>query len=52
MAVAFTTAKAMTHVYKASDNDWPDGLVANVVESLFKKYCPKDTIAGIEYERI
>jgi hypothetical protein len=51
MVVAFTTAKAMTHFYKAADNEWPNGLAANVVESLFKKYRPKDTIAGVEYEK-
>jgi hypothetical protein len=47
MAVVFTTGKAMTHFYKAADNEWPDGFAANVVESLFKKYRPKDTIAGV-----
>jgi hypothetical protein len=51
MVVAFTTAKSMTHFYKAANNDWLDGLAANLVESLFKRYCPKDTIAGVEYEK-
>jgi hypothetical protein len=27
LAVAFTTAKAMTHYHKAADGDWPEGLL-------------------------
>jgi hypothetical protein len=48
LAVAFITVKAMTHFYKATNNDWLDGLAVNVVKSLFKKYRPKHTIAGVE----
>jgi hypothetical protein len=50
LTVAFTTPKAMSHFYRASDEEWPDGLAANVVKSLYKKYRPSDTIAGVEYD--
>jgi hypothetical protein len=49
LAVAFTTAKAMTHFHKAPDNEWPEGLAVNVVKSLLKKYRPTDTISEVEY---
>jgi hypothetical protein len=50
LAVAFTTPAAMVHFHKAHDEEWPHGLACNVVKSLIKKFCPKDLIAGIEYE--
>jgi hypothetical protein len=49
LAVAFTTAKVMTHYHKAPDEEWPEGLAVNVVKSLLKKFRPTDTIAEVEY---
>lgn len=50
LAVPFTAPKAMVHYHKASDDNWPDGLASNVVNSLLKKFRPQDIISGIKYE--
>jgi hypothetical protein len=44
LAVAFTTAKAMVHLHKARNTEWPDRLASNVVKSLMQKYQPQDLI--------
>jgi hypothetical protein len=52
MAVVFTTAKAMTHLYKATDNDWPYGLAVNVVGSLSRNIVPKTLSQELNMNRI
>ena len=43
MTMAFTSEATIYIVYKAMTNDWPGGLVHQVVSALFKKYRHKAT---------
>ena len=48
LTMAFTSDATMGLVYKAMTTDWPGGLAHVVVEALFKKYQPQDTITRVE----
>jgi gag-polypeptide of LTR copia-type/Zinc knuckle len=48
LTMAFTSDVTMGLVYKAMTTDWPSGLAHMVVEALFKKYQPQDTITRVE----
>ena len=44
LTMSFTTEGTMGLIYKAKDTNWPSGKAYKVVEVLFKKYQPQDTI--------
>jgi len=48
LTMAFTMEGIMSLVCKAMDPNWPGGLVHKVVEALFKKFKPQDTISQVE----
>jgi len=49
---AFTAASLMGLVDKSCSKDWPEGLAHLVVERLFKKYQPEDTITRVELRQM
>jgi hypothetical protein len=52
LAMAFTTDGLMNLVYKAMTEDWPSGKAHLVVEALFKKYKPQDTVTRVEVRQM
>jgi hypothetical protein len=48
LTMAFQTEGLMNVIYKAESDDWPSGKAHIVVELLFKKYKPVDTISRVE----
>ena len=48
LTMAFTNETNMGLVFKSCSTDWPGGLAHIVVQSLFKKYKPQDTITRVE----
>jgi hypothetical protein len=49
-AMAFTKDSEMAMLYEAETTDWPNGLATNVVNALFRKYCPQDTASLVELQ--
>ena len=46
--LAFTTEALMGLVLKSCNTEWPSGLAYLIVQALFAKYRPKDTISRVE----
>lgn len=51
-SMAFTTEAMMGLLYKAQTAEWPSGLAWKVVEGLFKKFQPQDTITRVELRQM
>ena len=52
LSMAFTSEGSMGLIYKAMTPDWPGGLAYLVVEQLFKKYQPQDTVTRVELRQM
>jgi hypothetical protein len=46
--LAFASEGLMGIIYKSRSNEWPNGKAHKVVEQLFKKFKPSDTISRVE----
>jgi hypothetical protein len=52
LTLAFSTEAMMGLVYKAMTTSFPSGLAYMVVEALFKKFRPQDTITRVELRQM
>ena len=48
LTMAFTTESLIGLIHAAMSDEWPSGLAYTVVEGLFRKYRPQDTITKVE----
>jgi hypothetical protein len=48
LTMAFQTGSLMSLMYKAESSSWPSGRAYMVIDLLFKKYRPVDTISKVE----
>ena len=48
LTMAFTTEATICLVYESVTEEWPSGLAHRIVDALFKKYQPQDTMTKVE----
>ena len=50
LTLAFTTPQLMELVVQSETDDYPEGITKDIVQKLFRKYRPTDTISSVEAE--